>query len=71
MHGQARHGPQARHARDPDVKPVLPSTPALCVQCHEASGAKPKKFPQVLSAEHSGGMDCKMCHQPHKPKEGA
>lgn len=70
VHCEACHGPQAVHANDNDKKPVLPKTPELCVQCHEASAAKPKNFRQVVSAEHSGGEDCKSCHVPHSPKEG-
>src|SRR5262245_41908296 len=66
------HGPQAKHADDPGaLKPVLPDTRVLCAQCHEANSAKPKKFPQVVSKEHSGGEACKGCHQPHSPKVGA
>jgi hypothetical protein len=67
---EACHGAQAKHAKDPSMKPVLPKTPDLCVGCHEASPAKPKSFSQVVSAEHSGGVDCKTCHQPHNPREG-
>ena len=70
VHCEACHGPQAMHANDIDIKPVLPKTPALCVQCHESGAAKPKKFPQVAVADHSNGIDCKTCHQPHNPKEG-
>ena len=39
----------------------------LCVRCHQANIAKPKQFPQVVAAEHSGGAACDMCHQPHSP----
>ena len=71
VHCEACHGSQAKHAEDVNLKPSLPKTPELCIQCHEAGAAKPKKFPQVVSAEHSGGVDCKTCHQPHNPKEGS
>jgi hypothetical protein len=71
VHCEACHGPQANHAENIEPKPVLPKTPALCVQCHEAgTGGNPKNFKRVNSAEHSGGVDCKSCHQPHNPKEG-
>jgi hypothetical protein len=40
----------------------------LCVRCHEANIAKPKTFPQVVSADHSGGVACDTCHKPHSPK---
>jgi hypothetical protein len=68
------HGPQARHAEADDpasLKPPLPDSQTLCAQCHEASSAKPKWFPQVVSKEHSGGDPCKTCHRPHAPKYGA
>lgn len=62
------HGPLARHVEDPaSTVPQLPDTTALCPRCHEANLAKPKTFPQVVSAEHSGGAVCKTCHQPHSP----
>jgi hypothetical protein len=63
------HGALAKHADDPSaMKPTRPNTAVLCVRCHEANAAKPKKFPQVDSKEHSGGTACGECHQPHKPK---
>jgi hypothetical protein len=56
-----------RHAEDPSVKPVLPDTAVLCARCHTASAAMPKGFPQVVPAEHSNGMPCETCHNPHSP----
>ena len=64
---EACHGALAQHADDPTVKPVLPDTAVLCARCHTASAAKPKGFPQVVPAEHSNGMPCETCHQPHSP----
>ncbi len=62
------HGPLANHADDPaSVQPAKLDTAVLCVRCHEANLAKPKNFPQVVSAEHSGGAPCDTCHQPHSP----
>lgn len=62
------HGPQAKHADDPgSVQPAKLDTAVLCVRCHEANSAKPKRFPQVVSAEHSAGLPCDTCHQPHSP----
>ena len=62
------HGPLARHADDPTgAKPVKLNTANLCVRCHEANAAKPKRFPQVVSADHSAGLACNECHQPHSP----
>lgn len=65
---EACHGPQAQHANDPSaVKPKLPDVANLCRRCHEKDAAKPQGFPQVVTAEHSQGMLCNACHQPHNP----
>jgi len=64
---EACHGALANHADDPSIKPVLPDTTVLCVRCHTASAAKPKGFPQVVPADHSGGVPCQTCHNPHSP----
>jgi uncharacterized CHY-type Zn-finger protein len=69
---EACHGPLAAHANDPaSVVPTLPDTTVLCARCHTASAAKPASFPQVNPAEHSGGVPCKTCHNPHSPVIGA
>lgn len=66
---EACHGAQGRHADDPaSVKPQLPDTAIICARCHEANSAKPRGFPQVVSADHSGGVACNTCHKPHTPK---
>lgn len=65
---EACHGPQAKHADDPTaLKPTLPNVATLCARCHEKDPAKPKHFPQVVTAEHSGGAACNDCHKPHNP----
>ncbi|HEU5413952.1 MAG TPA: multiheme c-type cytochrome [Candidatus Angelobacter sp.] len=62
------HGALAAHADDPgSVLPEKLDTAVLCVRCHEANSAKPTWFPQVVSAEHSAGLACNTCHQPHSP----
>ncbi|HUA21190.1 MAG TPA: multiheme c-type cytochrome [Bryobacteraceae bacterium] len=69
---EACHGPLANHAEDPvSVVPKLPDVATLCVRCHEANASKPKSFPQVVSADHSGGVVCNTCHKPHDPLGGA
>lgn len=66
---EACHGAQARHADDPSsIKPPKLDTAVICARCHEANSAKPKTFPQVVTADHSGGLACDTCHQPHRPK---
>ena len=63
------HGPLARHADDPTaLQPPKIDVAVLCVRCHEANIAKPKTFPQVVSADHSGGVVCDACHKPHSQK---
>ena len=60
--------PLLRHADDPtSVTPELPDTAVLCARCHTASTAKPKGFPQVVPADHSNGVPCQSCHDPHSP----
>jgi len=60
------HGPLAKHADDPTaLQPEKLDTKVLCVRCHEASTAKPKHFPQVISEDHSSGLACNECHKPH------
>jgi hypothetical protein len=69
---EACHGPQEQHASDPSsVTPPKPDTAVLCARCHAASAARPKSFPQVKVDEHSSGMPCQTCHQPHSPAIGA
>jgi ABC-type nickel/cobalt efflux system permease component RcnA len=66
---EACHGAQAKHADDPaSIKPPKLDTAVLCARCHEANSAKPRAFPQVVTADHSGGLACDTCHQPHRPK---
>jgi transcription elongation factor Elf1 len=65
---EACHGPLEKHAEDPaDVTPPKLDTATLCVRCHSASAARPKDFPQVNAADHSNGIPCETCHQPHSP----
>jgi hypothetical protein len=45
----------------------LPDVANLCRRCHEKDAAKPAGFPQVVTAEHSGGALCTACHLPHNP----
>jgi hypothetical protein len=66
---EACHGPSAAHTEDPSTNhAVKPEIATLCVRCHEADPARPKSFPQVVSKDHSMGMPCGTCHQPHSPK---
>ena len=64
---EACHGPQAGHADDPSSLPAKLDTAVLCARCHAENAAKPRGFPQVATAEHSAGLPCDTCHQPHSP----
>jgi hypothetical protein len=69
---EACHGALAKHAEDPGaVQPPNLDTAVLCVRCHEVNGARPKSFPQIIAKEHSAGLPCETCHQPHSPLIGA
>ena len=59
--GQTRRRPGALKSRN------SPTSPRSARRCHEKDAAKPKAFPQVVTAEHSGGMACNTCHKPHNP----
>ncbi len=68
---EACHGALAAHANDPGtVTPSKLDTATLCVRCHAKSAARPKAFPQI-GTDHSGGLACETCHQPHNPVVGA
>ena len=58
----------ANHAADPaSVTPNKLDAAVLCARCHQANTAKPAAFPQVVAEEHSAGVACDTCHQPHSP----
>jgi hypothetical protein len=65
---EACHGALARHTEDPSAsKAVKPDPNTICVTCHLANVAKPRKFPQVEPKEHFEGKSCGGCHAPHAP----
>ncbi|MGA8220052.1 MAG: multiheme c-type cytochrome [Candidatus Acidiferrales bacterium] len=65
---EACHGALAKHTEDPGtVEPRKLDTAVLCVRCHAVNGARPKSFPQISVEEHSSGLPCETCHQPHDP----
>jgi cytochrome c553 len=64
-HGAAQGHPQ-------NGKLPIPKDPVkLCTLCHEAMTGRPKTQPQIQVAEHSGGQQCTVCHNPHSPKISA
>lgn len=48
--------------------PIPADTVKLCSLCHEAMPGRPATQPQIQVAQHSGGQQCKVCHNPHAPK---
>ena len=67
---EACHGPLARHAEDPSaLKPVKPDVNKICLTCHVANVAKPRKFPQIEVKTHFDGNPCGGCHNPHAPNK--
>jgi Cytochrome c554 and c-prime len=64
---EACHGALAQHADDPSLQPPKLDTAVLCARCHGVNGARPKDFPQIVAEEHSAGLSCETCHQPHSP----
>ncbi len=65
---EACHGPLAQHADDPSpTSPNCPTWPTSAAAAMKRTPPNPAGFPQVATAEHSGGMLCNDCHQPHNP----
>ena len=68
---EACHGALADHAGEPtEYSPERPDSARLCPVCHQENVAISRDFPQVDAAEHSGGLDCSDCHEPHQPGFG-
>ena len=68
---EACHGALAKHTEDQEKqKPAKLDAKKLCLTCHTANVAKPKKFPQVDPAEHGEGAACTSCHVAHDPMGG-
>jgi len=64
------HGPAQGHPQDKKMQ-IPPDTVKLCTQCHEALTGRPVTQPQIQVAQHSGGQQCNVCHNPHSPKISA
>jgi len=61
------HGPAQGHPQNGKL-PIPADTVRLCTQCHEAMPGRPVTQPQIQVAQHSGGQQCNVCHNPHSPK---
>ena len=61
------HGPAQGHPQN--GKLLIPADAVkLCTLCHEAMPARPRTQPQIVVAQHAGGQQCTVCHNPHSPK---
>ena len=61
------HGAAQGHPENGKL-PIPADTVKLCTLCHEAMPGRPATQPQIQVAQHSGGQQCKVCHNPHAPK---
>jgi cytochrome c553 len=61
-HGAAQGHPQSGKL------PIPADSRRLCTLCHEAMPGRPRAQPQIDLAQHSGGQQCVICHNPHAPK---
>jgi cytochrome c553 len=61
------HGAAQGHPQNGKL-PIPTDTRKLCTLCHEAMPGRPRTQPQIDLAQHSGGQQCVVCHNPHAPK---
>jgi cytochrome c553 len=61
------HGTAKGHPQNGKL-PIPSNTVKLCTLCHEAMPGRPETQPQVKLAQHGGGQQCIVCHNPHAPK---
>ena len=61
------HGPALGHPQNGKL-PIPKDAAKLCTLCHEAMPGRPRTQPQIQVAQHSGGQQCTVCHNPHSPK---
>lgn len=62
------HGAAKGHPLERAKLPIPTDTRRLCTLCHEAMPGRPRTQPQIDLAQHSGGQQCAVCHNPHAPK---
>lgn len=61
------HGPAQDHPAKGKL-PIPADTRRLCSLCHAKMAERPRTQPQIVLAEHGGGQQCVVCHNPHAPK---
>lgn len=66
---QSCHGPLMAHVLKPtETQPKVVGNAELCGTCHkEILGRNKEQIATVKLGEHSGGLDCVRCHDPHQP----
>ncbi len=64
------HGAALGHPQKGKL-PIPKDAAKLCTLCHEAMPGRPRTQPQIQVAQHSGGQQCTVCHNPHSPKIAA
>lgn len=64
------HGAAQGHPQNGKL-PIPADSRKLCTLCHEAMPGRPRTQPQIDLAQHSGGQQCVVCHNPHAPKIAA
>jgi cytochrome c553 len=64
------HGAAQGHPQNGKL-PIPKDTARLCTLCHEEMPGRPRTQPQIAVAQHSGGQQCVVCHNPHSPKIAA
>jgi cytochrome c553 len=62
------HGAARGHPQQVAKLPIPADTRKLCTLCHLKMAERPRIQPQVDLAQHSGGQQCIVCHNPHAPK---
>jgi hypothetical protein len=67
------HAPLAQHVRDgaKAADMAIDRSFTLCARCHRRIEGRPAAFPQIVLAQHQGGVEgtaCIDCHDPHSPK---
>lgn len=63
------HGPGSKHTAQPAaVSLKIEESVEICSSCHAQIAARPEdKIATVRPMMHSGGGDCVLCHNPHRP----
>jgi hypothetical protein len=67
------HAPLGTHAKPSGriAEMAVDRSYTLCARCHRKIDGRPEAFPQIVLAQHQGGVEgkaCIECHDPHSPK---